>query len=494
MTSVQRPVDRRLTWVAIGAWGATAGCTYLSPRWSLICAACGSFVALVSGRRIAVVTLVALGLLLGAVSSAWHVRSLRHGIVASMASHRATADVIARLVRDPLLVTTRTGSSLTIVDATVTSVLDPGWRKANAPITVLSYGAGWTDLLPGQTVEVVGTLAPPQRGDSVAAVLDARAPPVALGRPPWWQRVAGRVRARLRAAVAGLPPDERGLLPGLVDGDVSAEPATLTAAMRVTGLTHLQAVSGENVSVVLGVVLALARFVGLRRRSRVGLATLSLIAFVVLARPSPSVQRAAVMGGLVLLAALTGRRAQALPSLAAAVLLLVLVDPFLARSVGFVLSVWATAAILLLAPRWTQRLAAHLPSPLAAAIAIPAAAQIACTPVLVLVFGQLSPYAIPANVIAGLAVVPATILGVVAAVLASVSVTAAAPVAWLAALPTALVVGVARTFAAFPAAGLSWSGPVGFAAVGLGLVIASVWWARRHRVTPIAVELARRRR
>jgi competence protein ComEC len=106
---------------------------------------------------------------------------------------------------------------------------------------------------------------------------------------------------------------------------------------------------------------------------------------------------------------------------------------------------------------------------LAAAIAIPAAAQVACTPVLVLVFGQLSPYAIPANVVAALAVVPATILGVLAAVVAAVSVAAAAPIAWLAALPTWLVAAVARTFAAFPDAGLRWSGKV-----GLGLALAFV--------------------
>jgi competence protein ComEC len=186
----------------------------------------------------------------------------------------------------------------------------------------------------------------------------------------------------------------------------------------------------------------------------------ALLAFVILARPSPSVLRAAVMGCIVLLAMMAGRRVAALPSLSAAVLLLVLVDPFLARSVGFVLSVCATAAILVIAPQWTKRLARHMPEPLAVMIAVPAAAQLACTPVLVVAFGQLTPYAIPANLLAAPAVVPATVLGVVCAALASVVAPLAVPVAWLAVAPTAVIVVVARTFASIPAAGVRWPGGV----------------------------------
>jgi competence protein ComEC len=321
---------------------------------------------------------------------------------------------------------------------------------------IRSYGPGWEGLLPGQQAEVTGKLAPPQRGDGVAATLAARAPPVLIGRPPWWQRAAGSVRASLRKACAGLPADERGLLPGLVDGDVSALPASLRTDMRLTGLSHLTAVSGENTTILLGVTLAVARVIGLRRRARVSSAALTLVAFVVLARPSPSVLRAAVMGGVVLLAMSAGRRVGGLQVLSAAVLGLVCVDPFLARTVGFVLSVVATGAILLIAPRWTDRLATRMPRSLAAVIAVPAAAQLACTPVLVLVFGQLTPYAIPANLLAVPAVAPATILGVIAAVVATISVPLAAMVAWLAALPTWVIATVGRCLAAMPGAGLRW--------------------------------------
>jgi competence protein ComEC len=405
------------------------------------------------------VAAVSFGVLLGAGSSALHVRALQHGMVPLLASRHSEVDLVARLVRDPVRSTTAQGAQLTLTDATVTRVWVSGaWRPADSPILVLSYGSGWDGLLPGQHIDVSGRLSPPRHGDDVAAVLDARAAPMRVGRPPWWERAAGRVRLSLRRACGGLPTDARGLLPGLVDGDTSAVPADLQTDMRVTGLTHLEAVSGENVSVLLAVVVALAGAIGLRRRSRVTVCGLALLGFVILARPSPSVLRAAVMGAIVLLGIVTGRRSAALPALSASVLILVTINPFLARSVGFALSVVATAALLTVAPIWAQRLSSRMPLWLATVIAVPAAAQLACTPILVLAFGQLTPYAIPANLLAAVAVPTATVLGVVCAVVASGWVPVAVPVAWLGALPTLLIATVARGMAALPAADLSWPG------------------------------------
>jgi competence protein ComEC len=481
---VGRRVERRLVALAIGAWAAAAGCTLLAPRVSLAVSAVGSGVAVIAGRRGAMVAMIALGVAAGAGAAAWHVRALRHGLVPRLAAQRADADLIGRLVRDPVTITTSSGSGLTLIDMTVTTVLAGGWRPVNAPILVLSYGPGWAGLLPGQQVEVTGRLGPPRRGDDVAAVLDARAPPTTIGRPPWWQRAAGRVRAALTAACAGLPADERGLLPGLVDGDVAAEPPDLTADMRLTGLTHLQAVSGENVSVILAVTLAVARAIGLRRKARIVLTSLALLGFVVLARPSPSVLRAAVMGTVVLLGAATGRRVAALSALSAAVVILVSINPFLARSVGFVLSVCATAAILTVAPQWSRRLSRRMPSALATAIAVPAAAQLACTPVLVMAFGQLTPYAVPANLLAAPAVVPATVLGVTSAMLAAVRVGFAVPVAWVAAVPTALIALTARAMSDLPGAGLRWSfGPAADAVVVIVAALLALRYRARRRMS-----------
>jgi competence protein ComEC len=294
--------------------------------------------------------------------------------------------------------------------------------------------------------------------------------PRPVGRPPPWQRAAGAVRAALRRATSGLPPDEAGLVPGLVVGDVAAMPASLTDAFRVAGLTHLNAVSGENCAIVLATVAAVLRRTLLGRGWRLAIGAASLLGFVVLARASPSVLRAATMGAVAIAAMALGRRVQAVPLLAAAVLLLVLVDPFLARSVGFALSVMATAAIVLLAPSWTDVLARWLPRPLAVAVAVPAAAQLACTPLLVVVFGQATPWAIPANLLAAPAVAPTTVAGIVTAAVAVAAPPVAALPAWAAAVPAGWLALVARSMAALPGADARW--PQG--AAGLVTAVAVV--------------------
>ena len=379
-----------------------------------------------------------------------HVAALHRGPVAALARADRTVELAVRLVRDPVAVHSRTGRRLLVADATATAVRlpDGGWQSANAPVTLFAVAGSWLGLLPGQRLTVTARLRPPRPDDLVSAVAFVTSPPVLAGSPPVWQRWAGRVRTALRSACLGLSPDERGLVPGLVLGDVAAMPPDLTDAFRATGLTHLNAVSGANVAIVVGAILAAGRWAGLRRRWRLAVAAAALPAFVVLVRPSPSVLRAAVMGTVVLVAGFVGRRGAPLPVLSASVLLLVLLDPFLARSPGFAMSVLATAAIVVVAPAWTRRLSRHMPRAVAAAVAVPAAAQLACTPVLVAAFGQLTPMAIPANLLAAPAVAPATLAGIGCALTALVWPGLASVLAHLAALPAEWLAVVARTFAA----------------------------------------------
>ncbi len=144
-------------------------------------------------------------------------------------------------------------------------------------------------------------------GDLTAAVLTATGAPDLAGRPSWPQVVAGRLRAGLQAACHPLPAEPGGLLPGLVIGDTSRLDPGLAEEFRATGLTHLVAVSGANVAIVLGVVLFVVR------RCRAGpwlcavVCGVALLGFVILARPSPSVVRAAAMGAVGLLALVAGR-------------------------------------------------------------------------------------------------------------------------------------------------------------------------------------------
>ena len=88
------------------------------------------------------------------------------------------------------------------------------------------------------------------------------------------------------------------VMPGLVVGDTSAQTPELEQAMRDSGLAHLTAVSGGNVAVVIALVVVVGRAAGLRRgRTRLVVVGLAVAAYVVIARPEPSVVRAAAMAG-----------------------------------------------------------------------------------------------------------------------------------------------------------------------------------------------------
>jgi competence protein ComEC len=218
-------------------------------------------------------------------------------------------------------------------------------------------------------------------------------------------------------------------------------------------------VSGSNCAIVTGAVLLLARRLRAGPRLAAAACAAALVGFVVLARPSPSVLRAAAMGGLALVALASGRPRAAVPALGAAVTVLLVVDPELAVDAGFALSVLATAGLLVLAPRFVAGLRAHrVPGGIAEALAVSAAAQVACAPVIAAISATVSLSAVPANLLAVPAVAPATVLGVAAAVVSPVWATGAAFLAWLASWPARWLVAIAHGGADVPAGLLPWPG------------------------------------
>lgn len=336
--------------------------------------------------------------------------------------------------------------------------------SAAAPVLAIG-GAGWDELVVGQRISATGRLAPVEPGDDVVALVLARGAPVVLAPPGLVHGVADALREGLRQACAGLPPDARGLLPGLVVGDTSQLPADLERAMRDTGLTHLTAVSGSNITIVCGAGLLVASAAKLPRRRRLAVAAAVLAGFVVLAGPEPSVLRAGVMGAVGLVGLAASRRGAGVPALCVAVVALVTLDPWLARAYGFALSVLATAGLLLLARPWSEAMSQVVPRWLALALAVPLAAQSVCGPVTVLLAPQVPLTALPANMLVAPAVAPATVLGLLATLLAPVSPPAAAAVAWCAGWSVRWVAVVARTAADVPGGLLAW--PAG----GLGAVL-----------------------
>ncbi|MEU4170051.1 ComEC/Rec2 family competence protein [Streptomyces sp. NPDC026665] len=330
----------------------------------------------------------------------------------------------------------------------------------------------WLSLLPSTRLRVAARVVPAlSDGEDIAAVLRVRgsAPPEVVGGPSGPQRFAGRLREGLRGATDGLDADARALLPGLVVGDTSRVTPELDEAFKATDLTHLLAVSGGNLVIVLALFIGppglaqraerrgLAARLGVPLRATALLGGALTLAFVVVCRPDPSVLRAAACGSVALLAIATGRRRSLIPALAAAVLVLVLYDPWLSRSHGFLLSVLATGALLTLAPRWSAALRRRrVPPRVAEALAAAAAAQALCAPVVAVLSARVSLVAVPCNLLAEFAVTPATVLGFATLATAPLAMPVAKVLAWWASWPAGWIAGIARTGAAQPGGGVDW--------------------------------------
>jgi competence protein ComEC len=290
-------------------------------------------------------------------------------------------------------------------------------------------------------------------------------------------RAANRVRRALVDGAWPLSTAERALFTGFVLGDDRAEPPDLVDDFRAAGLSHLTAVSGENLAFALALAGPLLRRLVLRWRF---LATVGLVAwFALLTRFEPSVLRASALAALAAAAVVLARPASTLRLVSLAVAAMVLVDPLLVWSVGWWLSVGATTGIALLA----APLAVRLPGPraLAEALAVTIAAQIGVAPVSVTVFGGLPVASIPANLLAVPVAGPLMVWGLPAGVLAGVA-PALAPALHL---PTRLAVRwialVARTAAAAPLGELGAPQLALLAVAVAAAALTRAIWRRRQR-------------
>ena len=280
-------------------------------------------------------------------------------------------------------------------------------------------------------------------------------------------RVANDLRRTLLRGAASLPDEHRALFAGFVLGDDRAQSPVSVDDFRAAGLSHLLAVSGQNVAFVLALAAPLLRLLGLRGRLIAGVAILA--GFGLLTRWEPSVLRASAMAAVALLASTAGRPATTLRVLALAVTVLLLIDPLLVGSVGFLLSVGACTGIALLAPPLSRRL------PLAVAVTL--AAQAGVAPVLIPVFGGVPVASVPANVLALPAAGPVMVWGLAAGLPGGL---VGGPVARMVHVPTRLLVGwiagVAHWGAALPL------GQIGATATVLLVALAMIGaLARRFR-------------
>ncbi len=499
--TTREPLDLRLAPAALAAWGVAAWGVGWSPGRAVLGAvallACGAAclwvpsrageAAVPQGRR-----RLALAAVLVVAGAALAVAGLRAGAVRSgpvpeLAAEQAEVAVTGTVASDPLR---RAGqfAPYVIVRLNVTSVSGRGsTTQVRSPLLVIA-DLSWMSTRLGEQISAFGRLSP-ARSPDLAAVLIARGDATPRGRPGLVYRAVSRVRAGLADAASPLPPSEASLVPALVDGDDAAMPEQTVADFKTTGLTHLLAVSGSNLTLVLGFVMFVARWCGVRARGLALVGVVAVVFFVLLARPEPSVLRAAAMGLVALAGLSSGGRRRGMRALCVSVVVLVLLDPWLGRSVGFLLSTLATAGILLLAGSWRDAMAAWMPRPLAEALAVPLSAQLVCTPAIAAVSGQVSLVAVVSNLLVAPAVGPTTVAGLVAGLVAMVSSRLGHLVGIVAGLPAWWIVTVAQRCARLSGASVGWPASpaslVVLAAVCLGAVLLMATLLR-HRYACLA--------
>ena len=436
--------DTRLLPAALVAWVGAWLCVVLGMRWHspviaglITCAVVVIVPAVLFIRTASHVALVAVAIaVVVPLITALRVQQVTSGPLAQAAQHQAAITATATLAGDPQPMKQRAfrGRELPAkvrIAARVHSAQFRGQRYAlAAPVTLIGGQRVLRTLLPGTTITVDALARPARTGERAAAVLDIREVAV-VGQAPRYQRWAGTVRAGLREAVQHRPRDAAALLPSLSIGDTSLAPQSLVDDMRATGLSHLTVVSGANVSIVLAVMFAGLALVRIRGAVAVAAAFVGLVAFVVLARPDPSVLRAAVMGVVALIAIaqglsrnLRGGGTRSLAALCVAIIVLIIWDPWLATSWGFALSVAATAGLVIAARPvsfWLRARVHHRLAPVTDAFTVTVVAQCAVAPVLLAMGGTVTAVSIPANMIVAPAVAPATISGLAAAAVSPLS-------------------------------------------------------------------------
>jgi competence protein ComEC len=322
--------------------------------------------------------------------------------------------------------------------------LRQGWR--------LAVQGRWRPLLPAPHPFLAG---PAERLARQGAQRRLRVEQlVVLARPP--TPIADLRRAIAGRFVAAAGPERGGILAALVLGSaVVPLPLELREAFRASGLSHALAASGFHLTVLLGAVRALTG--GLGSGPRLALGGGAMLLFLLLAGPQPSVVRAVLMGGVAWLALEAGRRARHLAVLLLGSALMVALRPDWLTDVGFQLSVAATAGLLVSAEPIETWLRPRLPALLrpawsAPALAVPLAATLWTLPLQLAHFGVLPVYAIPANLAAAPLLTPLT-LGAMGLTLPALLLPAlAGPLLWPLQGLTALLVAIARGFAALPLA------------------------------------------
>jgi competence protein ComEC len=256
-----------------------------------------------------------------------------------------------------------------------------------------------------------------------------------------------------RALGRGMPEREAALARGFVLGEDDRIDHATREDFQRSNLTHLLAVSGENVILLCILAWPLLALLGLTLRARLIGALVLIAIYVPVTGAGPSIQRAGVMGAAGLVAALADRPRSRWYAVLLAAAITLAINPRADGDVGWQLSFAAVIGILL----WAGRLASALTGgvsrrsvrrALVEGAAVTVAATVATAPVMAEAFDQFSPAALPANVLALPAVAPAMWLGMLAGIAGQLPLIPVEPLNWLDSLCLAYIAQIAHWLAA----------------------------------------------
>ena len=318
-----------------------------------------------------------------------------------------------------------------------------------------------SDLAPGSAVSAEGTLEEPElwragylRRQGIAMTLRTDRIDPQPGRRGGFSGWVDGIRDRAERALGrGVPGREAALARGFVLGEDDRIDHRTRDDFQRSNLTHLLAVSGENVILLCVLAWPLLALIGLTLRARLVGALCLIGIYVPVTGAGPSIQRAGVMGAAGLIAALADRPRSRWYAVLLAATVTLAVNPRAEGDVGWQLSFAAVIGIML----WSRRLASLIAAgadrrsarhALAEAVAVTAAATVATAPLMAEAFDQFSPAALPANVLAAPAVAPAMWLGMLTGILGQLPAIPVEPLNWLDSLCLAYVAQVAHWLAA----------------------------------------------
>ena len=490
-------MDFRLSSLAVATWLSAAivitSVGLANPVWvSAMCAifilVARVFVRRFSNNEIETKTLVAmilLGALLGTAIAILRILPLATGPIAQASQSDSVVSGIATITSDPILTQSNddldwNNRRLLRITMRIDSLTARG-KTFNVGSPVMSFISDpelisiVEHYIPGQQFEFSGKLSPAPIGKPFAGYLKLLEPPVLVQSAPRYQQVATNLRSGLHESLRFSSESAQGLVPGLALGDSSALKPELAEQMKAAGLTHLIAVSGTNVTLLIVVVLAVLRGFRVNRNWQYLLTVVALLAFVVLVRPQPSVLRATVMGLVALAATYSKSNRSPVPALSVAVITLVALDPWLAVSYGFALSVAATAGLIL----WVNRIQTFLdrtipkrvPLWIIQILTVTVAAQFSVFPILVALGSPISLSSIPANMLAVPLAGPAMVLGLLSALVTPISQLLGTAIAWVAGCFAHLIAIVAQFSSAIDWLVIPW--PAGKFGIALALLSVS---------------------